>query len=423
MGGNEKCLCGSGKKYKHCCAVKIPADMNKLMEMEFIQLKQEILKFATTRYGENINGCITEFFEEVMIEDDEEFHVAEFLLMIWVIFSLPIAENQQTILQAFVKKHGKKIKRPALKEAINDWQGAVPSIFKVLKDDHGILHVEDIFTEEEKQIHMWVGGEESTETLEGSYVLGTVINYRNRSYFFVTFYVIDNPSVIKAILSLYDDFSNEYSPEKFVDDLYPEIIELIFDAPMNLENIDWDTEQQREVIELVKANLSVPEEIQLPLQGLAITLWKLYCTKTGGNIRSVENYAAALHYTVGHFMTFFGEEEPAKAELASLYNVKMRALSTTINKLYDVLENNIDNLLDELTFGFGDEEFDYDFDDDDDDIDLKDLFLDDDDDDEPFDAEEFIRNFEEDLFKRTSDSKPIVDELAKKRAEKQKIKK
>ncbi len=426
---NDQCRCGSGKKYKQCCASKTPANINQLVEADILELKQNILQFALTNYEEKINSCMDQFFGEVVIEDKEQFDRVGFMLMLWIVFSLPIAENQQTILETFIKKNRKKIKRPALREAIHQWQEAVPSIYKVVKEIDAVqLLVEDIFTKEEKQIQLLAlkeGTVGDCEKLAGCYILGTVIQYRNSSIFFATFCKIENRDTIAELLTFYDFHADEYSPKQFVDQLFPEIIEIIFSEPLNLDELSWDTDKQKQVIELIKEKLDFPADIQKPIESLVITLWKIYCTKTGGDIRSVSKYAAALHYIVGYFFIFFGEAEPTKKQLMKQYDVKMRTLTETIAMLEDVLDEDIECLLDDLTADF-DEEFD-----DDDELDYDDLLIDEDD----LFRESFSENDDEvklhDLFEDLEDefwdnpqksSKPIVDELALRRLAKAKNK-
>lgn len=395
----DQFLCDNGKETKHFCATKNLTNINQMLEADFINLKQDILNYVLKNYEENINGCIDEFFQEVLIGDEELLDRASFLLMLWIIFSLPIAENRQTIFQSYLKKHSKKISRPSLKQAVFDWQVAVPSIYKVLKDDHDLLFVEDIFTKENKQIQIIAlkGELEPSASIEGNYVLGTVIPYRNRDFFFATFYVITNQAIITDILDLYSLYQDELDAKQFIDELYPEVIEIVFNQPFHLQDIQWETSKQKDVIDLVKLRLNLPKDYHKSIESMAITLWKLYCEKTGGKIRAVEKYAAALHYLAGSFIPFFGEDGPTKATIAKLYNVKTTILTRAIQTLEIVLEDDLDNIFDELSFG------------------LEHLDSDDNKDD-VFSGNDFEEG--DFWFKE-----PVVDEVAKRRAEKDKMKK
>lgn len=436
VGRNERCSCGSGKKYKHCCANKNPAGITQHIEAELIELKQDILQFAVTNYQEEIDAYIDEFLEDVFIEEDKTFEHVATLLMIWIIFWLPITNNEQTILQTYIKNHGKKIKRLALKDALHSWDGVTPSVYRVVIDYNDVIDVEDIFTLENHQIQIF-GLKEALfpeQSLEDCYVIGTVIEYRNRLLFFTVFQIIEDATKIEDILALYDFHADEFTVNEFTGELFPDIIEIIYDKPMmapfDVDEIEWDSQQQEQVIELVKENLELSEEMQSMIEVLATTLWKMYCVKSGGNIRSIPKYAAALHYTVSYFYLYFGEDDLSKNEVAKLYGIKLRTLSETIKKLDDVLEDDIDKMLDGLMFNFDD-----------------DLFLDDDEDDDEFNDDIFISNDnvplvdeadpkEEpdsieaiDLFKdlddyiwekpkKPAESGQVVDELAKKREEK-----
>ncbi len=409
---NESCPCGSGKKYKHCCSSRVPIDIDKLVEVNIVELQQDIYHFAETHYGESIEEYINDFIEDNFFNDDteENFGRVGFLIMTWIILSLPVPGAENTILEEYIKKHNKKILRPALRDALQQLRVASPSICKVIRDDQTVLLVEDAFTREEKQIYLLPPSESDRdyENLEGSYVLGTTMNCHNRCYFFGGFQVIQNAAQIGEVMSLYDLHADELSVQQFMNDFFPEIIEIAFHGLLDFDEISWDTANQEQVIELVKANLNLTEEIQKPIEGLAITLWKLYCNKTGGNMKSIPNYAAALHYITSQFFAVFGEDALSKQQLANMYDIKVRALTETINKLEDVLEDDLTGIADELIFGFAeeDDDFTFDYDGDYDDLfELKDI-----------DEDEF---FIDELFGET----PMVDELAKKRAEKQKVKK
>lgn len=426
VGGRERCSCGSGKKYKHCCQDKKTVGISQHMGAELLELKQDFLQFSIDNFQEQIDECIDDFLEDVLFEDDETFNQAGSLLMVWIIFSLPMAENNQTILQMYIEKYGKKINRQALQEALHSWDGLAPSIYKVLNDNNGFLYVEDIFTLEKKQIDR-IGLKEafiSEQSLEECYIIGTVIDYNNRLLFFATFQVIEDDSKIEDILAIYELYKNQFdfSPQDFTNEVFPKIIKVIYNEPLTTlfdsDEIQWDTEQQKQVIELVRENLKLPKEVQTMIEALSATLWKSYCLKTGGNIRGVPKYAAALHYIISYFYLFFGEDELSDHEVAKLYGVKIRTLTDTIKKLDNVLEEDIDNMIDDLEFDFDDDdedEFGFDF-----------LFGDDALGGEELDTVETIdlsAEVDDDILKKSKHSPvQVVDELAKKRQEKQRKK-
>ncbi|WNF36779.1 SEC-C domain-containing protein [Bacillaceae bacterium IKA-2] len=429
VGKNERCSCGSGKKYKHCCANKNPAGITQHIDAELIELKQNILQFAVTNYQEDIDAYIDELLEDVFIEEDKTFDQVATLLMVWIIFWLPIVNNEQTILQTYIKKQDKKIKRSALIDALHSWDGVAPSIYKVVKDHNDVVDVEDIFTLEKQQINMFGLKEVLSpgKSLENCYVIGTVIEYRNRLLFFTVFQIIEDTTKIENILSFFEFHADVFTPKEFTGELFPDIIEIIYDepimAPFDIDEIEWDNQQQEQVIELYKENLKLPEEMQTMIESVATTLWKTYCLKTGGNIRSIPKYTAALHYIVGYFYLFFGEDKLSKDEVCNLYGVKLRTLSETIKKLDDVLEDDVDSMLEELMFDFDDDLFlDEDEDEDEDVLLFEEVGLEETDSDEVTDL---FQGLDDDIWKKskkTSVSEPIVDELAKKREEKRRKK-
>lgn len=423
VGRNDPCPCGSGKKFKQCCETSKTFAITEIIEGEVIQLKQQIMLYATENYEYQIDNVIEGYLNRLNIDDDDLSDQIGFILMVWTIFTLPIAKNYPTIAQEFIQKNGRKIKRPVLQKSLESWQYSVPSIFKVIEEDtNNIIKVEDIFTQEEKQIHL-IGSKDfynNGNSMQDLYVIGTVIDYANRSSFFMTAYVIkeQQAEAIEEVLAFYDLHREEFPDEEFMEELLPEVLEILIHDPNTIETIEWDKPQQKQVIDLFIENLHLPEDMETTIKNIGITLWKLYCMKTDANIRSIPNYAAGLHYLAGYFCEFFGEDQFEKEELANLYNIKTRALSDTINKLERVLENEIDDMMSNVTFGF---EEDDDYDDEDDEYDF---LLDDEDDEDEYEYEYDLFNtidIGDDLFNESSENPEteVVDELALRRKAKQ----
>jgi hypothetical protein len=78
-GRNEPCPCGSGKKYKHCCALVAVASSDTPWTRQseaFGRLTQEMLRFAGRHFGENIDAAWLDFNQDLsplsLDEDKEE---------------------------------------------------------------------------------------------------------------------------------------------------------------------------------------------------------------------------------------------------------------------------------------------------------------------------------------------------------------
>lgn len=424
---NQPCPCGSGKKYKLCCSAKQPAAIGAILDTEVFHLQQDILNFAIANYEHRIDNIIENILMHCQIEDEEQLNKAGLFIMLWTIFTLPFFENDKTILENYISKNYKKIKRPALKDAILTWQEATPSIYKVKEDHNSSLVIKNIFTNEEKQVFIEniKKVEEVEEKIDGHYVLGLVIEYQNRASFFTTYHLINDEQTVENIINFYNAEANDYPANNFVKRYFSDIVKFIFTTPqINIEEIDWETKEQKQVIELVINHLNLPIDMKKPIEGVAIALWKSYCDQTGAKFRNIANYAAALHYIVGYFYMFFGVDEPSKQEITQTYDVKMRSLTTTVNKLKDVLDEEISELIDNVMYGFEedfedegyddlfddeDEWYDEDAEEDEDDFDLENLFQ---------ESDYKINDNESGKHKNS----PIVDELALRRKAKKKTK-
>ncbi|WP_082233299.1 YecA family protein [Halobacillus massiliensis] len=132
VGRNDPCPCGSGKKYKKC--------HGKLNLIEFPgsrtteELDQFFLQFQTYM-RENYPHM---FPSSQPVSEEEE--VQSFISLLYKGLAAP-QKGGATVYQRFLRRVERKVTRPSVEEALRDWEGARPSIFKMT----GVEPENDIF--------------------------------------------------------------------------------------------------------------------------------------------------------------------------------------------------------------------------------------------------------------------------------------
>ena len=142
VGRNEPCPCGSGKKYKKCCAKKQVVSMEKVQMDELERVLQTFYEEYPERknihsYLELVNSWkqpLQKYLPEEMIEaivlDEFFFH------------------HRPDIWQGYLEKQKKKQLRPSVLTVLNGWQQPRAFIGEVTGVDDAYLTVKLIFGDE-----------------------------------------------------------------------------------------------------------------------------------------------------------------------------------------------------------------------------------------------------------------------------------
>lgn len=142
VGRNDKCPCGSGKKYKKCCESKQTVTIEEVTSEELERLLQTFYDEYPERkdlqqYLDIANewkrGLQTYYIEEMI----EAIVMDEFFF-----------NHRPEIWQGYLDKQKKKVLRPSVLRVMEDWQQPRAYIGEVLEVDETFMTVQMILTEE-----------------------------------------------------------------------------------------------------------------------------------------------------------------------------------------------------------------------------------------------------------------------------------
>jgi len=337
IGRNDLCPCGSGKKYKNCCGKNNVITMESLVEKELTNLQVDLLSFALENYEEEVNDFIADWLEELDIPE-EALEMFYFLILVWEITSFEI--HGKTILEHYIDKKSSKLSRPRVKDILQLWKLAKPSIATIEdQNENQLLTLKDIFTDEMENVK--VLEDHPVET--GGMVVGILLPAGETSIFFTSFIDIPAGLTEKAKQVVYQLFeeSDESDPIEFLSSSYPEVLHLLlFDLAPDLEDLDWISPKHLEVAREFREYMeNVEDDVIIRL---GVHLWHQYCLRKNPKIIKTTVYVAALRYLVDRF-TPYGNWL-TQSELAEEFGISSSSLSAKYRDMEKVLKDELDEL-------------------------------------------------------------------------------
>lgn len=332
VGRNEPCPCGSGKKYKKCCA-NTTKTLDAIVYQEILAIQADIVRFAYTNYAEELKRVKEERLTHLKA-DSETIEAFDFYLTVWALCCSPIKEG--TILEAYINKQKHVIQRPKLQAMLETWKGIAPSIYRTVSISGDIVTARNIFTEELFQIKLLT--DEHMPEEEGL-IIGTLAPFENKQYIFFTAY-LDFPKQDAGELTeeLKKQFAKqkEIDPEEYIKTNFQEILYFVLVAP-HAESAIMEDDPQKLVADLLKNELPSDTEKET-----AVHLWDIYCQRRKPRIRNIYIYAAALHYLVAQL--FRREAAVTQKELAERFSVSSNSLSSRYREMKEALSEEIAEL-------------------------------------------------------------------------------
>ncbi|MGV3488753.1 MAG: tetratricopeptide repeat protein [Tuberibacillus sp.] len=348
IGRNDPCPCGSGKKYKKCCGKTNVVSIDRVLEREIIENQVQILDYALSKYGVELQETITDIMMDMQIPENltESFG---FMLTNWMIFTEHI-DSDNRIIDFYIKDTLQSIKRPKLKEIILSWSHGRPIIGKLVSKDNAYFILEDILSEQTFRVK--VMEEPRLQTDLGSAIIGVIVPIGGNEFtFFTTFFDLSNmeaESFISEARSFYNSDGVVGNSEQFLSEHFPEFFEMaLFGGPVKAEFMDWETYPQQRVAEIFQSRMEQLGNEQSFIE-LGLMLWKKYCEDQNPIIKKPSVFAAALHYLVDE--CFIGEM--TQKALADLYGASVSSISQKYRSLEEVLEEEINNILKDLVDHF-----------------------------------------------------------------------
>lgn len=138
IGRNEPCPCGSGKKYKKCCALKAYAEIKPEASIKRRQI-DEILKYFRKHHVDAIEEAAEIYWDE--FDPDEHLdggllEMAHVNFWDWVVHDAKVdyydEEDSKTLLELYIEENGKKLADDELK-VLNKMKDSYLSLYEVVE--------------------------------------------------------------------------------------------------------------------------------------------------------------------------------------------------------------------------------------------------------------------------------------------------
>ncbi|UCZ52732.1 tetratricopeptide repeat protein [Bacillus shivajii] len=343
---NDPCPCGSGKKYKKCCAnsnvISFPTH---LVREEVIEAQEKILHFAFTEYDNELMKFTT--IELGPLTDNEDLNDAiMFHTTIWAIFNYPLVQDKETIFDVFMNKKAKQFKRPQTVETISKWHSLTPVIGRVKTINGTNAEVASVYTNETYNLDLHAHDIPAEKDL----MIFFPIDIQGTTEVFTSYIHIPH-QVANACLGRVEEevqlVQQEEDPSltahEYLTENFPQYLMTIFDdEPAVLENeIQWDDPRHEMVGQLLAQKMSehfLPEHIVL-----AEHLWHVYCRKTMPAPRKLGGYAAAVEYLVGQLPT--NSPSFTQKEVAERYEVSPGTVSSRFREMENAIKDEIHQIV------------------------------------------------------------------------------
>ncbi len=338
-GRNDVCTCGSGKKYKKCCGKNV-ISMDLILESELNEIQADMYGSIVEKYRSEINTYMNNYYKEFPVPK-EVLDVFNFFASTWFITSVPI--NGETLLEAYIDENKDTFKRPRVKDVLDSWKIAKPSVFKTtLNKVLGYTIFEDIFTKEKHQVKVFRQMENEAEI---GIALGTILPIDKTAVLFMTaFQLFDSESLNQdsAIVRLYDN-SGEKSPGIFMQNEFLKVLEILIfgNDDLSIDQPEWTSPQHQQVFENYEAYNKACGQPDYVVD-LGFSLWDKYCATKNPSIRKTAIYEAALVYLVDQVIP--GDGIYTQKQLADEFGVSSSSISTKYKELENVLQSDIEEI-------------------------------------------------------------------------------
>lgn len=332
VGRNDPCLCGSGKKYKKCCALKNEASNDGLLDEE---LEQVIMNYV-----------------EKVIENPTHFSELERYQQEWIQklgAKMSEEEIEQAVMEYYLfiarrdlwKRHLMKILNgpvhSATREVLEAWQNPFVLFAEVIDNREGYLHVEEVLGDQIYCLELEEGMLEEGHEI----VFGIVLpDNRHRSNGIrvlegLTFIRNQNDAFTEKVKRMAEESGVTTSHDFFkayMVDLYETIVGLETD---NIEDFAEQnlTEQQQEVLEVLELEMLMLDlhfESEQFIQMIAIT----YLLKEQPKFRKPQVIAAALFKTAQD-VGALDDYSFSQAEIAERFDVSTGSMMQHADRLID----------------------------------------------------------------------------------------
>lgn len=326
QGRNERCACGSGKKYKHCCGKQNVVAFNRdHINEQLLQIEAELLADALQNYEDVFHGLAETSEEHILFKKDQEtMQMYDELTIPWVIFTFKL-ENNQTIYDEFLKKKLKKVKSPSIKRALEKWKQPIHSAFQLIEIDEANNQstIQNLVTNQTYTIN----NAEFGEPVLNEILIATVIELDNIAQIIIGAMTL-HPSNKNNVIHILDDEFNMIQNEVNVD--FPYFLETVIAASQSgfqaegADNLFW-LEEAYELIAGEFIHHMREREMAPELINEALVFWNKYSQAYEPTVTKTSTYAAAVDYFISQQLP--RAERLTQKQLGEMYGTTPAAIS------------------------------------------------------------------------------------------------
>ncbi|KIL46552.1 hypothetical protein KP77_26790 [Jeotgalibacillus alimentarius] len=336
IGRNELCPCGSGKKYKKCCA-------NKVVNIETILVKDQMdlqLGFLNEAMAPK-QSSYKKDYEHVLQEVQDVFNEPQFLtVFLTYIFGL---HGKPSSWEQFLEERIPSVERPRLKELLENWQHPQPVIAEVTEMEELTREVEmkDLISGESYRVtipefHSWAPID---------YLFTLLLPFEEKwvpfGFMFPSVYTKKEAAALKSRVENLADDRNEWITTEGVVDVITAII-----AREEAESDSWidqmteplQSDLQKEALHELKSFWDQRDE-ELSLFACHIT--SAYFAEHGAKVRKPSTYLATFSYLMAQHAT---ELPMTQKEAGEAFDVTASSVSSTARKVEEWFVGELEEL-------------------------------------------------------------------------------
>lgn len=335
IGRNDPCPCGSGKKYKKCCALKT--------EISNEQLVDDELKRIISDYFVNAISLPADYAEYDRYERQWRFGIGKFfrargIEQVTREYYLFIARRE--LWKRHVMKELNGTVRSDTRRLLRHWNDPIVLLAKVKGISKDAVTVEQILNEETYTLPL----APDSNIKDGDIIFGIALyddrNPLSNVYLINGLYrVADQTGIVQRQIEELVEFSGFANSFDFYEEhmmnVYKILLTRVHEPESEVATVsdveESLTEPQREVLEIAMEKLD-EFDVEEPKKDLARLMFERFCVKEDPIIRKPEVLAASLFKTA-HDVGLLGESQFTQAGVAKMFGVSVSAMMRNVDTL------------------------------------------------------------------------------------------
>ncbi|MCR6105650.1 SEC-C domain-containing protein [Salipaludibacillus agaradhaerens] len=334
---NAPCPCGSGKKYKKCCLLKVQAApaFSPLDRKAFNELLPRVFDYSK-QFDDVLQPVYEKYVSSFNILPAKDAKVFSQLMFHWLLFSYPLLNGNKTVLASYIDTYTHTYSE-TFQRFLQKWETLTPAFYNVTYADKKAMVIEHAFNKDALTLGKTPA---SADLHENDSVIGYLYpapdgHALGNDALGVPAYLASKfLSIWPAMVQVLKDNADEAT---LFDRHFPEVLHSIavFVAKGDaLHNEDKLPESSQAVLTLLYDKLDW-EHVSYPIFLETKARWITYTLEEKPRIQKPETYAAALHYWLGkHLQTDAALSQKA---VADLYSVSSGTVGTRYKSLNEQL--------------------------------------------------------------------------------------